>query len=128
MKLFCFFSVSKSCAVSFLSLHQQIHQSTPLPGVQFLSVFSPLPNQSDIHPSPIHLSISPHRPDPFIHGSQRNSRGDKTGEDIDQESKGRRGMEYWKRTKRTKRQWMESFVDSTVCEDMRGGDSRRETV
>ncbi len=68
--------------MSFLSLHQQVHQSTPLPGVPFLSVFPPLPNQPAVHPSPIHLSIHPLPTpllDPFIHGGQRRSRGDKIG-------------------------------------------------
>lgn len=53
----CFFFLKFSCVMFFLSFHQQVHPST-VPGVQFLSVFTPLPNQPAIHPSPV-LSIHP---------------------------------------------------------------------
>ena len=81
-----------SCVASFLSLHQQVHQSTPLPGVRFLSVLPPLPNQparssithSSLHPlpPPPPVSIHPWRTEDKI-GEERDS----SGEDREEERK-----------------------------------------
>lgn len=114
--------------MSFLSFHQQVHQSAPLPGARFLFVFPLLPYQPAVHPSPIHLFIHPPPPppDPFIHGGQRRNRGDKIGEvrrDVSGEEKKRVEL-----VEAEIREEKERLDEGVVKRGVKGEDCRRETV
>ena len=111
-----------SCVASFLSLHQQVHQSAPLPGVRFVSILPPLPNQP-ARSSITHSSLHPTPPYPFIHAE------DKIGEERDSAGGDREDRQKEKKKKEKKRGVIvRGATERREERSKKGEDCGRETV